>query len=404
MLIKNQIFSVPLLIILTIIIKTITAQGQWYYSLYLEQEYNSNPFGYPDPSEDQISRISMGLQKDWSKISMQYYGSYMNFYQNPARNLYWHQLHMGGGEQTSWSITAENRINRTEYNIYNYLKVRTGFNHNEQISNFTWRLGANGSINHFQQLTNLDNILLSTYTSLHRSFPSRSTLIGAITLNYKRYLKSEITEELPADSSMAILQSVTSVNQGGQGPGGDHGGGDGGGYYVYSSSAETPYAVQLMLSLRLAQSLLKYSGLAFQYHQRINLVNYDRNIAGLLPGYAIESQIFDDVMGYEARIFGVELTQLLPFRMTAKLAGYYHLKNYTLQGIYLDEENYDGTVLREDTFRTFWIALEKRLDLPLTESASLAIQLNYQWLHNNSNSYWYNYESQFISAGLQMDM
>ncbi len=398
---KNIIF-IPALIIFTLILTVCSAYGQWYYSLYLEQEYNSNPFGYPESQEDQITRIAMGFQKDWEKVSMQYYGSFMNYYQNPGRNLYWHQFHLGGGEKTSWSISAENRIDRPEYNLYDYITLRAGFNHNEQVDNFTWRLGANGSMNRFLQLTNLNNILLSAYTSLHRSFPMRSTIIGAVTFNYKYYLEPEVSPALPADSSMGILQSVSSVEQGGGGPGNDHG--PGSGYYIYSSSGETPSSAQIVLSLRMAQSLMKYSGLAFQYHQRINLLNYDRNIAGLLPGYATESQIFDDMMGYEAQIFGVELTQLLPFRMSARLAGYYHRKNYVMQGIYVDAENFDETVLRKDTLRTFRITLEKRLDLPLTASTSLALQMNYQWMNNSSNSYWYNYDSQFVSLGLQLDM
>jgi len=101
---------------------------------------------------------------------------------------------------------------------------------------------------------------------------------------------------------------------------------------------------------------------------------------------------------------GSELTQLLPLQMMIKFAAYYLDKNYVAQGIYLDQENFDETILREDIYRTLWFTLGKRFNLPFSETTSLLLQFNYQWIKNESNSYWYNYESQFVSLGIQFDI
>jgi hypothetical protein len=182
------------------------------------------------------------------------------------------------------------------------------------------------------------------------------------------------------------------------------GSGGQGGFYYTSSQAEIPQAAQLFLSFRLAQSITSSTGLALQYNNRINLNAYDRSIAGLIPGYSTESQIFDDPVSYEAQIYGLELTQLLPFQMALRSAGYYQEKQYVAQGIFTDPENFTESVLRNDTYNTFWVTLEKRFKFELFNETSLALQAYYQWVKNNSNSYWYNYTSQYISISLQLDM
>ena len=375
--------------------------SQWYYSLHMEQEYNSNPFGIPEPQEDQISRISMGLQKDWDKVSAQYFGSYLSYLQTSFRNYYWHQLYLtGGGDNTGWNLSAENRINQEEYNIYDYLSVQTGIYHTTNSHGFLWRFNGAASLNNFLQIPELNNFRFTASGSLNRSFQTRTSLIAALSFNYKYYLEDDIPVSLPADTSSNYQTSISSVNQG---PGHGSGGGGKDGYY-YTSSSGIPQAAQFFLSLRLAQSLTKSTGMAVQYQNRLNLNEYDRSIAGLIPGYTTESQIFDDPMSYESQSYGSELTQMLPYQFSAKIAAYYQERQYVAQGIYVDPENYTDTILREDTFQTAWLSIEKRFNFNLLTETSLALQFTYQWVDNKSNSYWYNYTSQYISFGLQYDI
>jgi len=376
--------------------------GQWYYSLYLESEFNSNPFGVPEPQEDQLSRISMGLQKDWENVSAQYYGSFINYQKNAERNFFWHQFYVGGGEKTGWNLSFENRINRENFNIYDYLTARFALNHSIPHNSSLWRLNGNISLNNFLEIPELNNLFMSAYTSLNRSFFTKTSLNATMAFNYKYYLKEDIPED-PADSTVNSIKILEIAQQGGgQGPG--MGGGGQGGFYYTSSQAEIPQAAQLFISVRIAQSVTRSTGIALQYSNRMNLNSYDRSIAGLVPGYNTESQIFDDPMSYEAQIYGLELTQLLPLRISVRGAAYFQEKQYVAQGIFLDPENFSESVLREDTYNTFWITLEKRFNFKLFSETSMALQAFYQWIKNDSNSYWYNYTSQFISISLQLDI
>ncbi len=379
-----------------------TGYSQWFSSLYLEQEYNSNPFGIPDPEPEQISKISLGLQKDWQKMSIQYYGSYIGYHENRDRSLYWHQLNLGGGESLTWNITAENRLNRQEYGVYDYWLMRAGLAKSTTFQGILWRLGGNFSLNRFLELSELNNLQMTVYSSLNRAFPTRTSLIATLSVHYKYYLETPVNT-VTGDTTLYPYASVSGINQGGgMGPG--HGGGGMGGGYIFTDSQEHPSVTQGVISLRLAQSIFRYTGLAIQYTGRLNFNQYDRSVAGLVYGYLSESQIFDDYLGYEAQMLGSELTQLLPLQMTARMAFYHQKKYYVAQGIYLDAENFDALILREDRYRTAWISLGKRFNFSESGNMGLLLHVNYQWIRNESNSYWYNYESQFVSVGLQFDI
>ena len=142
----------------------------------------------------------------------------------------------------------------------------------------------------------------------------------------------------------------------GMGPGG--GGGGGQGQYPIYTDTEAPSVSQLRLWLRAAQSITAATGLAVQYQNSFLLSGSNRYVAGITYGPNEESRIFDDPMGYESNSIGSELTQLLPGSILLKGAFYLTEKNYSSQGIYLDQENYDETTLRKDTYKSFWIRIQ----------------------------------------------
>ncbi len=389
------------------------AFSQWYYSFSLDGEYNSNPFRLPEAEADQTSQIAFGIQRDWSNVSAQYYGSLANFNQNEERNFYWQQFFIGGGEKTNWNLSIDNRINRQEYNVYDYSNARGGVTQQVSIGKFLGRLAAGATINYFPQFSDLNNVLLNGTVSLNRSFQTKTTFIGALGLNYKTYLNQNPVVAAVADTATDISASIRTVDVLGNGPGGPGtgtgGGGMGGamgsGTYAtyYAADSESPSVAQFLLSLRVAQSVTKYTGIALQYYNRINLTNQDRGVVGLLYGYSEESQIFDDPMGYEGQTFGAELTQLFPYQISLKSSFYRQQKNYVSQGLYSDPESYDDTVLRQDTRQSVWVSLQKQWGVNFLGGASITWQVNYQWIDNQSNSYWYNYNNHYASSGLQFD-
>ncbi len=388
---------------LSIVLILFFSQGvfsQWFYSLSLDQEYNTNPFRLPEAESDFISVLGGGVQRQWEAASLQYYGSFTGFRENTARNFYWHQLFLSGGDSTGYFLSLENRINGADYSIYNYTIGKAGLNHQLFSRGFFWRMGVSFSLSTYQELAELDNFLLSSYASVNRSFPTRTSVIAAVAFNYKSYLNQTVSATVPGDSVIPVNASVNSLTgiNGGGGPG--HGmWGD----QYYFSREEAPAVAQLLVTLRLAQSLGTYSGVALQYQVRKSFTNQERTLAGISYGYADESQIFDDPLGYEGQSLGIEFNQYLPYGIFLKTNAFLNWKNYISQGIYSDAENYTDAVLREDTFRTAGIFLRKSWNTSVPGLSSLGLQVNYQWMDNSSNSYWYNYRNQYVSTGLQFD-
>lgn len=375
------------------------AFSQLNYSLTFDHQYNSNPFRLPETeaSADHISQFAAGLRNNWEKISLQYFGNYARFRENSLRNFYWQQLYFTGGDSTNWFVSAENRINRQEYNLYDYFTLQAGLNHVFYSGNFLMRLGSNLSINTFRQLEELNNFTFNGYFSLNRSFQTRTSFFGTLSFNYKTYLNQPLIPVVTGDTLSGMNLSVSSIDgMGGRGKGF-------GTNPYYLPESETPSLGQMVLSFRVAQSLAKFTGVALQYTNRFSFSSQDRSIVGLIDGFSEESQIFDDPMGYQGQTVGLEFTQIFPWRLLLKTSGYWQSKNYISQGIYLDAENFTEERLRKDTYKTLWFSLRKTWDLNFNTFGALTFQLNYQWIDNQSNSYWYDYQNNYFSTGIGFD-
>ncbi len=400
---KRKFFQTVCLSTLIMLVLTISGKSQWYYSVSTDQEYNSNPFRLPNGTSDYISQFALELQHDWSNFSVQYTGSYLNFQDNASHNYYWQQLSLGGGDTTRWYLQAENRLNRSDFSYYDYLQFAGGFNHRNFRNNTLLQMGANFYLNTYPELSELNNFQFNGYLTYHHSFPTRTTFIGAVNYNFKAYLNPyEYVEEAATDEG--IVTSISSVDGYGGGRGRRDTSGMGGvttSWYYGNQFLETTTVSQMVLTARLAQSLTRFTGVALQYTFRKSLSNQDRSLAGLVPGYQDESRLFDDPMGYEGQTVGVELTKIFPYFVSLKMAGYWKEKNYLSQGIYLDEENFDENTLRQDEYKTIWVSLRKKW--ALSQNFALTVSAYYQWTDNTSNSYWYQYQNQSVSLGLQLD-
>ena len=169
---------------------------------------------------------------------------------------------------------------------------------------------------------------------------------------------------------------------------------------IQNVEVEAPTVSQLQYWLRIAQSLADNSGLALQYNARLSLSGSTRYLAGLPYEYFDESDIFDDPMGYELQSLGLEFTQLLQPSLTMKASVYAGQKEYTSQGIYLDELNFDESTLRSDKYRTARLSVIKNFSLGY---AGLSFILEYQWLKNESNSFWYNYTNHYANISVNLN-
>ena len=377
--------------------------SQWDFNLSLDQSYNNNPFRLPEQQESWISSINFGIERQLNSFEVNYSGSYNYFEAIDVRNFYWHQVGIAfNSQKTNFGIKAEHRINQTDYNIYNYSMLTGYFNQQFQFSKFNWLWSNAAFYNNYSELSQLNNWEINSNIRIHRTLPTRTTLIGGTGIYYKRYTNSEQT--IPIDTtSNQIMASILGNGRGEPGGGRHTMMGNGGGYFsktVYSNF-EVPSITQIRLWTRLAQSITSTTGVAVQYNYQNLLSESARFVTGISYNYSEESEIFDDPMGYKGSSIGGELTQLIFGGMILKSAFYYKDKQYVSQGIYTDAESYEGSILRNDINKTFWINLQKRVGINFRGGSDLILKFNYQWINNQSNSYWYDYSNQHVSLGLE---
>ena len=374
-----------------------TAQAQWNVSLATQQSYNDNPFSYRTSTQSWISTYSLGIQRTFPRLAISYYGDLSRFSAIPDRNYYWHQLALWRESQTwRWGAYVNQQINRTAYNLYDYLTATLYARKQGMARGIYWTANAALSRNHYAQLSDLDNWQWTVSLNLNRSLPSRTTIIAGARYRYKQYVQSTT---LPGGRVM---------------PGWEHGHGDsnrgGMGWFTgmndghMGGSSYAPSLSQAVFWLRLAQSLTPTTGAALQYTQQVNLTGTDRFITGIELLDAQESQLFDDPMGYEGYALTAQLTQLLPGRMMFRAGAVWKYKSYISQGIYTDSETFDENTLREDTYRSIWIYLQKTIAFSSAALPRLNAYIQLQWTNNTSNSYWYDYRSQLFSIGLELDL
>jgi hypothetical protein len=403
---NNLVLKIILFIVYLLLFSNLV-NAQWNFSLSYDQEYNDNPFHLPQAESSWISNFQFGVEHESGLFTTAYYGTYSHFNNILDRNFYLHQLSLfGGSDTTAWGILGEQRIDKTAFNIYDYKDLNGIFNHRFSMAGIAVNLQSKIQFNFYDQLSELNNWKLNSNFRLHKSFPTRTTLIAGAGIDYKNYLNSANLIEIESDTSnLALTNSIMEMENGhggGRGKGRGYWHGEENGFLTATSyvDLENPSVMQISFWLRLAQSITPTTGLAFSYYNKTLLSGKDRFISGISFSYNQESEVFNDPMGYESHAVGSELSKLLPMEVMLKLAALYMKKGYSAQGIYVDAENYDELMLRNDNYKTFYFNLKK--DFEFINDSLLAITLYYHWMENNSNSYWYNYNNNFYSIGLEI--
>jgi len=337
-------------------------QGDFYVSLH--REYNTNPFRLPYTETTWLSLAGFGIEHYFAESFIAgYQGKYAHFDNIGSRSFYWHQGYLrGGSEELGWGLLGEQRINSELYNVFDYTTFGGFAGGRTAVSEFILRYSANAAVNTFSNYEELNNKKLWGILQLSRTFPSKTTVITGSTINYKRY-----------DDPIVLADEMAPMPR------------------YYRRQTDGLSVTQLVLSARIAQSITPTTGLAGQYHFRSVLTGLNRTVTDYLFNGIIESEMFDDPMAYEGHTFGAEFTQLLPWGIIGRAAYYRHTRNFPAEGIFTDAETYNDLIMRKDTFVTGWLTLQKYIGINSDNSAFLVFSLNFQWIDNASNSYWFDY-------------
>lgn len=362
--------------------------AQWYGDIGYSSAYSDNPFGNPVAQESWINTYNGSLEKDFSNFSIGYFGTYAQFTNIADRNYYWHQLAFWQAwDQTDWGVTVEQHLGRSEFRYLDYNLAQIYFNQRFETGTFRWTFSTRGVLNNYREYTDYDFFKGTANLRLHRTLnTTRTTLIGRVGFDYKTFLHPLTLTDNSSDGTVM--------------------GGDSNRWNTSSNSSAIVYpnASQLNGSLRLGQSITHMAGFALQYSYRYSIKSSETYLNDYNYLASQESNIYDDPINYEGGSYGGEVTQLLPFGITLK-GGYYTTeKNYTAPGIYAVDGTLEESTYRKDQRNSAFINLWKAVQYNLGGEHTVRFNLSWQWIENDSNSYWYDYKIQSFSLGAELQL
>lgn len=345
------------------------------FSISTSNGYNSNPFNLPVESGSFINSLEMGIEYDYKNFGIGYYTDYTLFQSISERNFFWHQA--GGWystENTLFGVYSEQRINKSDYDYFDYTFFNTYLNYKGESNSVYYLFNSSVSYTSYDELPELNNLLINFRLRTSKSFDTKTTLIFGGTFNNKHYSNSEILTFNPRGRRTGgfVQSSATSISQ-------------------------------LNLYGRISQSVWENFGIAAQYTYKNILSGTGKDLSNLNLAYNDESQIFDDPVSNEGYSFNFQITQILPYQVKLQGNYYFNSKLYPAQGIYLDKENFDESVMREDKQEIIMVSAAKTFDLSWSSISQFTFMLQYSNTVNNSNSYWYNYMNNSVSLTLKLD-
>jgi Surface lipoprotein assembly modifier len=249
------------------------------------------------------------------------------------------------------------RNNKEEYFIYDYNQISAYANYLHSISESNKiQIGVIGNRVNYENFSIFSNYQFKAFLRSLNSFESRTSLTAAIEFDQKKYIES------------------------------------------YESEGLADEILQTKLYLQLGQGITPELGLSGFAFFRKNLNGGNRYVYSF--DYVFyEEELFNDIYSSDGIESGLSITYLFLPNIIGKISGVYETRKYTDLPV-ADEEGNDLDELRVDNEFSIGASLEFGLSKFIN---GLYLGLNYNYIKNNSNDYFYNYTNQIFAITLGFD-
>jgi len=364
---KRNINLLKLLVLLIAVFR-INLQAQFYLVADVESYYDDNIFNNYLNASDFINAFSgeLGYDIETEQNNFEiYYAGFVNRYHEYVDKST--TIHKFGAVNTYLFSEYDNplnvginyavRNNKEDYYIYDFNQISAYANYMHSFSESNKvQLGVIGNRIDYENFTLFSHYEFKAFIRSINSFESRTSLTAALEIDQKKYIED--------------YQSLGLANE----------------------------ILQTKLYLQIGQGItnkLGFSGFAFF---RKNLSGGNRYFNTIDYIY-YEEELFNDVYSSDGMAAGLTLTYLFLPNIVGKIAGGYELRNYTDLPA-ADENGNDLDELRVDNQFSAGASLEFGLSKILS---GLYLSLNYNYIRNNSNDYYYDYNNQVYAITLGFD-
>jgi hypothetical protein len=377
-------------VILFILIGTNFVFSQFSKNIEISSYFDDNLYRSPYPISDLFTTLDINLafRPGESRVNFSYDGSFFLYQEANERNFSLHGLGIsyfntfGAEEEHTYYFGLDGLLRRDseEYNYYDYNQAYIYANIRFDLNYLFLKTGYNFRHRNYANLSYLTNNRHYGYIQINKPFQTRTTIILESDLGQKSFSGQEIYSTTTSD-----------------------GRGQGGMNNPSSSTSITTYVPSLshiILLARLAQSLHDKFGLYVQYRRQINLSDQIGVINS--EGYYQDEELYDDPFSYESEGLSSQLTWILPWSMRMQVGGTIISKNYISEEAYVSAE--DTLAMggqRVDEQNYYYLNFSKSFYLNKSWLNLLRINLYYNYIKNDSNSYWYTYKNHVLGGGIQ---
>jgi hypothetical protein len=357
-----------LLIILSLSLFTITVKGQFYFSTSIEGYYDDNIFNNYLNSSDFVNAFSGEVGYDFeterNNLEIYYIGFINRYYKFPDKSSVIHKI---GAVNTFLFSDYDNplnvglnfttRVNREDYYIYdfNQFSVYANYRHSISESNKI-QFGVIGNRIDYENFSLFSHYQLKAFLRSVNSFESRTSLTVAAEIDRKNYIEDK--------KSQGFADEV----------------------------------LQAKLYLQLGQGISDKLGIGSFVFLRNNISGGNRYFSNI--DYVFyEEELFNDIYSNEGIETGLTLSYLFLPNIMGKIAGRYEIRNYTDLPA-ADEEGNDLEELRQDDQFSVGASMEFGLGEIIS---GLYLVINYNYIKNTSNDYYYDFTNQIYAVTLGFD-
>ena len=364
---KQIIFS---LLIFTLLIAFISPQvkAQFYLAADVEGYYDDNIFNNYLGSSDFINTFSGELGYDFeteqNNFELYYVGFFNRYYKYTDKSTVIHKfgavntyLFSENDNPLNVGINYAVRINKEDYYIYDFNQVSAYANYMHSISESNKiQLGVIGNRIDYENFSIFSHYQLKAFLRSINSFESRTSLTVAAEIDQKNYIED------------------------------------------YKSQGFADEVLQAKFYLQLGQGITDNFGLSAFAFLRNNISGGNRYFNNF--NYVFyEEELFNDIYSNEGIETGLTFSYLFLPNIMGKISGRYEIRNYTDLPA-ADEEGNDLNELRKDNQFSVGASLEFGLSEILS---GLYLALNYNYIKNASNDYYYDYTNQIYAITLGFD-
>lgn len=364
---KRKISSLYLLVLL-IAVFSFNSQAQFYLTADVEGYYDDNIFNNYLNESDFINAFTGELGYDIESeqnIFEVYYTGFLNrYYEYDDKST---TIHKFGAVNTYLFSDNDNplnvglnytvRINKEDYYIYDFNQISAYANYMHSIGESNKvQLGVIGNRIDYENFSLFSHYQLKAFLRSVNNFESRTSLTAAAEIDQKIYIEKMQSEGL----SDEVLQAT--------------------------------------LYFQLGQGITDDLGLSAYAFFRNNLSGGNRYFNTIDYIY-YEEELFNDIYSNEGIETGLTLSYLFLPNIMGKVSGRYEIRNYTDLPA-ADENGNELDEMRQDNQYSAGASLEFGLSEIIT---GLYLALNYNYIKNTSNDYYYDYNNQIYAITLGFD-